>query len=216
MLIFLLSTHAKNNGSKLYGLPKNKIISFGYPKNDALYDKKKSEYLYKNRSIIKMLFPNMNVTSSTVILYTPTWRAYKSDIPLINIEGFTEKKFSDLLEDKNILFVYSLHPINRPNILLKKKRSSYIYNDTMLIDINNLMHETDILMNDYSTTSIDYCLTEKPQIFCLPDHNKYKNYVDLDKDFLESLPGDHFSNFDELASMLDKIVELKNKIPTKI
>jgi len=205
----------ENNGSRLYKFPKEKIISYGYPKNDALYNKKESEHKYKDKSLIKKLFPDLDIISSTVILYTPTWRNYQSDIPLINIEGFTGKKFSDLLEAKNILFIYSPHPMNRPNISISNRRFSLIKNDKTLIDVNNLMHETDILMNDYSTTSIDYCITDKPQFFCLPDHQIYKKHVSLDEDYLRSLPGDWMNSFSELESIIDEILLNKKKYMKK-
>ena len=44
-----------------------------------------------------------------------------------------------------------------------------ILNHETLVDINDLMIY-DILINDYSTTSVDFSITGKPQIFCLPDH----------------------------------------------
>ena len=210
------SKHAsENNGKSLYKLPENKIISYGYPKNDALYDKNKLEDRYKNKPLTKKLFPDLDVINSIVILYTPTWRDYKSGIPLANIKDFTQKKFLDFLEEKNILFIYSPHPINRSHISINNRRFSSIKNDKTLVDINNLMGETDILMNDYSTTSIDYCITGKAQIFCLPDHQKYKKYVDLDKNYLSALPGDWFDNFDTLESIFNEIISDKEQYMSK-
>ncbi|MBT6733869.1 MAG: CDP-glycerol glycerophosphotransferase family protein [Gammaproteobacteria bacterium] len=204
-----------NNGSKLYKLPKEKIISYGYPKNDGLYDVKDGDQKYKNKSLIKKLFPDLDLISPIVILYTPTWRDYETEIPLVNIKGFTEDRFSDFLEEKNIIFIYSPHPINRPNISINNRRFASIKNDKTLIDINNLMHETDILMNDYSTTSIDYCITDKPQIFCLPDHQIYKKHVSLDEDYLYSLPGHWINSFEKLESIINKIILNKKEYVEK-
>ena len=79
-------------------------------------------------------------------------------------------------------------------------------NHETLVDINNLMLEIDILINDYSTASIDFCITNKAQVFCLPDHNKYTSYVKLPSDYLNALPGNHVSSYCDLKSTIDDIL----------
>jgi len=224
----------ENNATKLYRLSRSKIISYGYPKNDSLFKKNESEMLHKDKFIIKNLFPDMDITNSTVILYTPTWRNYKSDIPFFCMPDYSHKIFSDLLDDKDILFICSPHPINRPNKPFfdqfktksnektisnnKTMHESFnhnrfvtSYNDQTLIDVNNLMHEADILLNDYSTTSIDYCITGKPQVFCLPDHEIYKKHVVLNKNYIEMLPGNWCEDFETFQKIIDEIIMNKDK-----
>ena len=205
----------ENNGIKLYKLPKDKIISLGYPKNDVLQDEQQSAYLYKKKPIINMLFPDIDHTEATIILYTPTWRPYQSELPLTEIDGYTKEKFLTLLNNKNILFIYSLHPTNPPKNTFNDNRVSYINNNQTFGDINQLRHETDILMNDYSTTSVDYSITKKPQMFCLPDHENYIKHINIEKNYHKSIPGDSFNDFDGLKNIIDEILDSNEKYVDK-
>ena len=194
------------NGRKLYNLPDSKIITFGYPKNDQLI-----EAFVRNKSLIKreninIILDNNIDNNAKIILYTPTWRPYKSSgFELEHLSGFNASDFSNYLKKNNIYLIFSSHPI-MDNRVKFSDRVINLSNHETLVDINNLMLETDILINDYSTTSIDFCITSKAQVFCLPDHDKYTSYVKLPSDYLEKLPGNNVSSYNDLKSTIDNIL----------
>ena len=219
LINFPSSFTAQLNGKKLYKLPNHKIITFGYPKNDQLI-----ENFIEKKSLIKREHTNTVLgkeidCNTKVILYTPTWRPYKSSgFELENLSGFDALDFSNYLKKNNIYLIFSSHPI-MDNRVKFSDRVINLSNHETLVDINNLMLEIDILINDYSTASIDFCITNKAQVFCLPDHNKYTSYVKLPSDYLNALPGNHVSSYCDLKSTIDDIlsnnIEYINKYKEK-
>ena len=207
------------NGRSLYKLPDEKIITFGYPKNDNLmnvYNKKKlrvnaSNQLCELENNIKTLLKDIKIKNERIILYTPTWRPYKSSgFELSLLSGYNERNFSKYLEDNNLFLIFSSHPIMNNN-KNNDKRIINVSNHKSLLDINDIMIYADILLNDYSTTSIDFSITNKPQLFCLPDHNKYISHVMLEKNYLNNLPGNYIFNYDDLILALNNILSDSNK-----
>ena len=195
------------------------IIKFGYPKNDNLmnvYNKKKLKLNASNQfsrleNIINPLLRDIKIKNEKIILYTPTWRPYKSSgFELSLLSGYDERNFSEYLEENNLFLMFSSHPImnNKKN---NNKRIINVLNHKSLLDINDIMIHADILLNDYSTTSIDFSITEKPQLFCLPDHKKYISHVMLEKNYLNNLPGNYVFNYDDLILELNNILSDSNK-----
>ena len=80
------------------------------------------------------------------------------------LDGYNEDEFCNYLEENNLYMIFSSHPImNIKNNI--NNRVINILNHETLVDINDLMIYSDILINDYSTTSVDFSITRKPQMF---------------------------------------------------
>ena len=72
----------------------------------------------------------------------------------------------------DIYLFYTVHSaFNVPKKLPNTKRIKLIdsINQHPFYDTNSFMMEVDILINDYSTTSTDFSLLKRPQIFFMPD-----------------------------------------------
>ena len=67
----------------------------------------------------------------------------------------------------------------------------------------------DILLNDCSTTSTEFCVLGKPQIFTFPDYNKYIKYTTFLENYKSDLPGNLISNFADLKKKYLKILKIK-------
>ena len=88
-----------------------------------------------------------------------------------------------------------------------------ISNKYPLFDVNNFMNEVDILLNDYSATSTDFALLNRPQLFCMPDYDKYWNYEgvsfipidDSNTKYKETLPGEEVLNYNQLINTIKYI-----------
>ena len=64
------------------------------------------------------------------------------------------------------------------------------------------MLEVDVLINDYSSTSTDFSLLNRPQIFYLPDYDLYSSEKGFVEDYRATLPGVEVFNFEELKKQL--------------
>ena len=71
-------------------------------------------------------------------------------------------------------------------------------------DINQFMLEVDILLNDYSTTSTDFSILKKPQIFFMPDYNYYESYKGFCDDYRPIIPGIEIHTYYELKKTVIK------------
>ncbi len=188
---------------KIFNLPSKKVKILGFPRNDLFYMKDLAEKSLENKKIINRLCKSAVNESMKVLLYTPTWRPYDYNLPIMDITGFKDKLFNDFLADNNILFIYSTHSANPPKSHLKNSPNiTYIDSRYPLYDTNLTMLESDILINDYSTTSVDFSILRRPQIFCMPDYKIYKNTKGFLEDYKNSMPGQEATNFASFCNIV--------------
>jgi len=190
-------------GKRTFFLPNKKIINFGYPRCDAFFDKATIDMAYDNKTITRSLSSKFS-KKNKIILYTPTWRPYKYNFPLSKLNNFSFSDFDRWLELNNLIFFYTFHSNLHPeNIPTNLDRVVFINeNNNPLFDINSLMMEADILLNDYSTTSTDFSILNKPQVFYLPDYELYTSIKGFLEDYRKILPGQEVQTYEELKSSL--------------
>lgn len=192
--------------NEIFGLERSKAKVLGFPKNDDFFNKKKSNYALNKKKISRSFFGNQMNASSRVILYTPTWRPYEYQLPIMSCKGFSEDLLNDYLKRNNIFFVYTTHSVQRPISFLRNSNNiKYIDESYHLYDTNKMMLETDILLNDYCTTSVEFSILERPQIFCMPDYDEYNNTKGFIDDYRATMPGDSFQNIDDFFNLLDRL-----------
>ena len=206
----------------MYLVNKNQMIAYGYPRCDQFFEKGLMEKIYLTKSIARSLDSKID-KNTRIILYTPTWRPYEYNLPILDVLDFDPKDFNDYLDKNNYYFFYTVHSGNKPTKLLKNyTRIKYIDRNVYpLFDINSFMIESDILLNDYSATTTDYSLLNKAQLFCMPDYEYYwghknmKFMKDGDTDmslagYREAIPGDEVKNYDSFKLKLKYIIENYN------
>jgi len=190
-------------GKLAYKTPYKKIIIFGYPRNDQYFDKQKCEDLLKLKTKARQIFPQMP-KDAKLLLYSPTWRKDRSrELPIARLKGFDLDAFNDFLVQNGFYMICTIHPnvasgmnVNRSNIFVVD------YIKDPLFDINSLMTEADVLINDYSTTSTDFALLDRPQIFVMPDYDEYVKKDCFTEDYRSILPGKEVFSFDELKQTI--------------
>ena len=107
----------------------------------------------------------------------------------------------------NLFFVYTTHPTLNPNSYLKDSENiKFVDESYHLYDTNKMMMETDILLNDYSTTSVEFSILKRPQIFCINDYDKYNDTKGFIDNYDELMPGDNFNDMDNLFRLLNEII----------
>ena len=127
--------------------------------------------------------------------------------------NFSIQKFDTWLQINNYYFAYTLHPNSSMvnSIPYDTERIKFINTSNLnLFDINEFMLEVDVLINDYSTTSTDFSILNKPQLFYMPDYNKYRNIKGFLSEFRTEMPGREIVNYDDLIDSLSYINSNKN------
>ena len=204
------SNYTSNSfGNDLYNLPVTKIISLGYPRCDQFFNKNLVDKSFTKKEYLKEIIGNEFSINDKTLLYTPTWRPYDYEFPLLKMKGLELIHFNKWLQTNNLYFVYTTHlsidmyrkygfEADRIRMINRSKFN--------LFDINKLMMEVDILLNDYSTSSVDFSILGKPQIFFLPDANTYSKKVDFIDEYRDSMPGAEIKDYNSFIEKIEYIL----------
>jgi CDP-glycerol glycerophosphotransferase (TagB/SpsB family) len=184
-------------------LPKHKIINMGYPRCDQLILARKDPLGERPRLMCSQFVKDISA-NSRVILYTPTWRPYSYKLPLLEMPGFSLEKFENWLAREDAYFFITTHSANPPNHAPYSNQRFQVLSNLQrpLFDVSMFMTEADLLVNDYSTTSVDFALTQRPQIFFMPDYDLYQKEKGFIEFYKDCLVGPEVSNYDDFTEKL--------------
>lgn len=190
-------------GKLAYKLPYNKIKVLGYPRNDQLFDRAAVEKARKEKPWCRSVFGQLPAEAK-VLLYTPTWRKDHSlRLPLFDLPGFDQSEFGTFLEKNKLYLIYTVHPNAKMSGPFTSKNVYFLdYDHQPLIDLNEVMPEVDLLLNDYSTTSTDFAILDRPQVFVMPDYDDYIRQDCLIGDYRAGLPGVEAKSGAELRHLI--------------
>jgi len=194
---------ADNMGKKTYFLPNEKILTLAYPRCDAFFDDVKVKKSHQRRKLSRLLYPSIT-SEDMVVLYTPTWRPYKYSFPLCEMPGFSFEDFDDWLKLNNFIFFYTVHSNMLPeNLPINLNRVVFIDSDSNpLFDVNEFMLEVDLLVNDYSTTSTDFSILNRPQVFYMPDYERYNAEKCFLEPYRDIMPGYEVVKYEEFKELM--------------
>ena len=201
-------------GKDLYSLPVSKIISLGYPRCDQFFNKNLVNESFVKKEYLKKIFGDEFGINNKTILYTPTWRPYDYEFPLLKMKGLELLHFNKWLKDNNLYFIYTSHlsiDINKQYQFEADRIKMINRRKFNLFDINKLMMEVDILLNDYSTSSVDFSILGKPQIFFLPDANTYSKKVNFIDEYRASMPGIEIKDYNLFVERIIYILNNEKK-----
>lgn len=158
--------------SQEYGCSENNIVVAGDPLIDELINAKVTNNDFQS-------FDKM-------VLWLPTFR--KSDylgyddstiedlVPLFDVEEY--EQLNEKLKEKNIKLVVKLHPAQNADLGANMHYSNldiYTHDDFLNTNytLSELMKQSDALIGDYSSASMQYLVLNKPQAFVIPDIEEY-------------------------------------------
>ena len=163
---------------------RDKILEYGYPRNDILYAENKDEIASEVKK--ELGIPE----GKRVILYAPTWRdnqfydrgKYKFTLALDL--GRLQKEFG---EDSVVLLRTHYYIAD---ILDLSEYEGFVYNGSQYEDVSRLYLASDICITDYSSVFFDFANLKRPILFYAYDYDEYADeirgmYMDMDKE----LPG---------------------------
>lgn len=185
-----------------------KIIEKGYPRNDFLYNYKKSD-VSKIKKELKL------PKNKKIILYAPTWRddQHQSGIGYIHKNIIDFDKLQKELSSKYIVLFRAHYLI--ANKIDFNKYKNFVYDVSDIDDINFLYIVSDILITDYSSVFFDFANLKRPILFYMYDYDKYKNSL---RDFyinLNELPGPIIKKEQELINEIRNIDNYEKKYRNK-
>lgn len=206
--------------SKFWHSSKGKLQYTGYSRND---------YFFTNLDLVKEKLDEQYsfFDFQKIILWMPTFRKSKNKqldedyldagtgLPLLESE---EKivEFNDFLKSSELLVVLKVHPLQAELPIFKKKFSNIlILNNKNLDDLGIQLYQfvanTDALITDYSSISIDYMLLDRPILYTLDDYREYdKARGIIPANAVDFMKGYHIYNISELKKALLDIKQGKD------
>lgn len=177
--------------STAFRISKEKIKILGHPRNDILFAKKET-------------------SAKKNILYAPTLRRDNNNKVLDVFNSDEINIIDEMMKKVKAKLYVKLHPFNTPkaHLLESLTKAENIILMNQGADIQETMITCDIFMTDYSSSWIDYLLTDRPIIFAPFD---YDNYLLEDRtfyyDYDETTPGPKVKNWIEASEWIEKFLD---------
>ena len=151
---------------------RDKILEYGYPRNDILYADNKEEIAAEVKK--ELGIPE----GKRVILYAPTWRdnqfydrgKYKFTLALDL--GRLQKEFG---EDSVVLLRTHYYIAD---ILDLTEYEGFVYNGSQYEDVSRLYLASDICITDYSSVFFDFANLKRPILFYAYDFDEYADEIE--------------------------------------
>lgn len=198
-------TDVYKNAFKLEGIYNGKIIEEGQPRNDLTIHADKQEILERmKRNGVEI------EDGKKIILYAPTWKGQSYGNPTVN-----SKEYLDFID-----YIESRVDTTRYQVLVKPHQVVYQYMKAetadigkfvpAVLDANEVLAVTDILISDYSSIYFDFMVTGRPILFYVPDLESYQDYRGLYLG-LDQLPGPVTQQLEEVGDWLQDLEKVEEE-----
>lgn len=163
-----------------FNIDEKKLVTLGYPRNDALLTHTVDMAALFGRKYRKIVtwYPTYRQYNTT-----DDRRPYRGDttIPLIQDEAFAQK-LNEVAAKYDVLLVVKPHPAQDVSKIREMQLSHLRYiTDEFFVEHNTstyrFLADTDALITDYSSVLFDYLLTDKPVGLAFEDFETYKEQV---------------------------------------
>ena len=191
----------------------SRMLPLGYPRNDLLLQNignGKDNPLCVNKTFNKLVIwmPTFRVSINSGL--TEKECDTETGLPLLR-DGVAVEQFNTFLKRINVLIALKIHHLQAKKPIFSKEYSNITFwTDNMLADkgyqLYQLVGKSDALLTDYSSITVDYLLTGKPQGFILEDISNYLKgrgfVVDSIEELKSYLPGEYIYSLDDLERFI--------------
>ena len=187
------------------GIPKEKFIQIGMPRNDVLFENQTIKSEIRNKVLEYLDVPKNNY----IVLYAPTYRGqakngeFNLDLDIIPMITSFKERFGREVT----LLIRAHHAITSKYCI----DSSCVVDATSYDDMQQLLIATDCLITDYSSSIWDYSLLNKACILYVPDLENYRKNRGLYMN-IEEWPFDFAVTNEELQEMIKRLSVNQSKI----
>jgi CDP-glycerol glycerophosphotransferase (TagB/SpsB family) len=152
--------------------PLTRILTYSYPRNEILYNKKMQTICNGRLNEIRAKFSNFN----KVILYVPTFRDNDTDVFMGTNDTNEIVSFCHFLSENNIALFFKPHFGSKLRINEFPEALKNIIFIEPAEDLYDYLSLVDLLVTDYSSIAIDFLYANRPIIYYIYDYEYYKDY----------------------------------------
>ncbi|MCQ2537163.1 MAG: CDP-glycerol glycerophosphotransferase family protein [Lachnospiraceae bacterium] len=189
---------------KLEGLYEGSIIEEGYPRLDILFRFSREDIFKKLSAFGVNPDPNKKI-----ILYAPTWKGenYAHADASVDVYFEFKEKLEKLIDTNKYQIL--IKPHQRVYQLAKEKLDKDFIVPAMM-DANEILNVTDVLISDFSSIFYDYLSTGRPVLFFIEDVESYKEQRGMYHG-LDHLPGPVAENITDLSKLINNLSEVEKQ-----
>lgn len=172
------------------GISEEKIFSTGVPVTDFYFDQER-----RKKASVQFYEKYPQLKEKKLVLYTPTFRRTAEENQQI-LRHFDYHKVKEELGEEWAVLI-RLHPQIHGKVSIVEEGC---YDVTEYSDIKGLYEVSDVLINDYSSTMVEYALLDKPILLYAYDLEQYDR--GFYRDYRENAPGIVVQTLEDLISAL--------------
>ncbi len=181
-----------------FGIPYDKILVTGYPRNDVFFKHIRGSFIESSRELYDTLKVEKE-RGRKIVAYFPTFRD-SGDNPFNHVDlDAIDKLFTEF----NSIFIVKPHAYT--SLPEGEKFRSIIFLERNL-DVYPILPLIDMLITDYSSIYIDFVIQNRPVVFFPYDLEKYLKERDLYFDYNQFTPGPKAYDFTSLLKMIEKFL----------
>ncbi len=183
--------------AEAFGMPEVRVLPLGHPRIDRFFD---ATWRARARKATLEAFPMAR--GRRVILFAPTWRQSGAsriyDLSVLDYAGLYE-----LCVEIDAVFIIRLHPtVTHPVDIPAEFGDRIVNGTTTVMDAPELLCATDLLITDYSSIILEFCLLGGPMLFFAPDLDEYRADRDVYMPYEEFVPGRIVQTFHALVDAI--------------
>lgn len=188
--------------SAAFGLPPEKVIPTGLPRNDLLHP----EYSLPEdlRELDKLL--EKELSGNKLALFAPTFRDHRKRKKVV---PFTPEQFETLVEELgNLGFALGVRGHHTSDDMEIPSASSVIdCSGSRFPEMQLVLRRTHLLITDYSGCFFDFLLLDRPLVSFAHDFSEYISGRGFTYDFETVFPGPICTDFQQLIDLLPALVD---------
>lgn len=183
------------------------MLSCGYPRNDFLVNNKNNRRLVSDlrRRYAQLLGFDVD---ARIVLYLPTYRINGTEVfSFYALRGEALRQWKDLTSRRNAVIIEKHHPVTYMRMPPpgRSELSKVVVPDMQpLVDTQELLLISDLLVCDYTSAYIDYALLGRPCIHYAADLEVYKSDSGLVYKFEDVVGGEIVKTPMELHAAVDR------------
>ena len=172
--------------AEAFGIPMECVYATGVPRCD------------------KLNYTQQKNNDKFTILFAPTFRGNGKESAYYPFEMLDLDKLADLCRKNGMQVVFKMHPFIKERLPISDKHKDVLFDQSDLREVNDILHDADLVITDYSSLIYEAALLDKPMLFYTFDLDEYIATRDFYEPFEKFVPGKIVSNFDDLLSAIDQ------------
>lgn len=185
---------------KSFSCRREQVAIMGQPRNDEMFVEN------------NMIDTAVRRGSKKMILWLPTYRDDKQEVPLPGFDEEQVKNLNDFLRNKECRLIVKIHPLQKFSENLGKLSNIEFITQEELnkgeMSVYALLRAADALITDYSSVFFDYMLLDRPIAFTVDDIKKYQaeRGFSFDNPY-EYMPGPHLESLEGIKKFIEDVVQ---------